>query len=289
LSKHKTGTMPLMGHLGELRKRITYVAIVVVVFMIAAFIEKKYVFAVIMHPLKGTHVTSLMTLAPTEAFMQVLKVSIYAGLICAVPFILYQFWAFILPGLYENEKRSVFPYMSLTTILFLGGLAFGYFIVLPIGLRFMVEYGGSFTVSGNIVFNQQLQAERYIGFVSMFELAFGLVFELPLIMMLLAWAGVLDHKKMRKWRKYAILIEAVVAMVLTPSQDPVSMALMLAPLIVLYEFGILLARVAVQRKDRRREAKALAAAEREAAPRDEEPSEAEAADPQVAGQTTTGS
>jgi len=277
--------MPLMGHLGELRKRITYSAIVVVVFMVAAFIEKKYVFAVIMRPLRDTHVVSLMTLAPTEAFMQVLKVSIYAGLICSVPFLLYQFWAFILPGLYENEKRSVFPYMSLTSILFLGGLTFGYFIVLPIGLRFMVEYGGSFTVNGNAVFNQQLQAERYIGFVSMFELAFGLVFELPLVMMLLAWAGILDHNKMKKWRKYAILIEAVIAMVLTPSQDPVSMALMLAPLIVLYEFGIVLARVAVKRRDRRRAAKALAAAERDAADKDRDLAEAEAA--QVADQTTT--
>jgi sec-independent protein translocase protein TatC len=253
--------------------------------MVAAFIEKKYVFAVIMRPLRDTHVVSLMTLAPTEAFMQVLKVSIYAGLICSVPFLLYQFWAFILPGLYENEKRSVFPYMSLTSILFLGGLTFGYFIVLPIGLRFMVEYGGSFTVNGNAVFNQQLQAERYIGFVSMFELAFGLVFELPLVMMLLAWAGILDHNKMKKWRKYAILIEAVIAMVLTPSQDPVSMALMLAPLIVLYEFGIVLARVAVKRRDRRRAAKALAAAERDAADKDRDLAEAEAA--QVADQTTT--
>ncbi len=249
-----------MGHLTELRKRITWVAIVVVVFMIAAFIEKKYVFAVLMYPLRGTNVTSLTTLAPTEAFMQVLKVSIYAGLICAVPYILYQFWAFILPGLYENEKRSVVPYVGLTSVLFLAGITFGYFIVLPIGLRFMIGYGGSFQVFGSDVFNPMLQAERYISFVSLFELAFGVVFELPLVMMLLAWAGILDDKRMRKWRKYAILVEAIIAMVLTPSQDPVSMALMLIPLIVLYEFGILLSRVAVKRKIKRREAKALAAA-----------------------------
>jgi sec-independent protein translocase protein TatC len=279
--------MPLMGHLGELRKRITYSAIVIVVLVIAAFIEKKYVFSVIMYPLKATHVTSLTTLGPTEAFMQVLKVSIYAGLICSLPFLLYQFWAFILPGLYENEKRSTFPYVALTSVLFLGGITFGYFIVLPIGLRFMVGYGARITVFGAPAFNQLLQAERYISFVSMFELAFGLVFELPLVMMLLAWAGILDHKKMRKWRKYAILVEAVIAMVLTPSQDPVSMALMLVPLIVLYEFGIILARVATKRRDRRRELKALAAAEHDAADKDRHLSEAEAAEPQVASRTTT--
>jgi sec-independent protein translocase protein TatC len=256
--------MPLMGHLTELRKRITYVAIVVVVFMIAAFIEKHYVFEVLMWPLRGTSIDNVITLGPTEAFMQVLKVSIYAGLICAVPFILWQFWAFILPGLYENEKRHVLPYMALTTALFLGGLTFGYFIVLPIGLKFMVGYGSKIQVFGHTAIVQYLQAERYISFVSLFELAFGLVFELPLVMMLLAWAGILDSKRMAKYRKYAILIEAVIAMVLTPSQDPVSMMLMLAPLIVLYEFGIVLARVAGKRKQRRREEKALGAVDGDA-------------------------
>jgi sec-independent protein translocase protein TatC len=246
--------MPLMGHLGELRRRITYVAIVVVVMVIAAFIEHKYVFDVIMWPLRNTDVHQLTTLGVTEAFMQVLKVSIYAGLICALPYILYQFWAFIMPALYENEKKSTVPYVILTTLLFLAGITFGYFIVLPIGLRFMIGYGGE-------TFNQLLQAERYISFVSMFELAFGIVFELPLIMMLLAWAGLIDHVRMRKWRKYAILILAVIAMVLTPSQDPVSMMLMLVPLIVLYEFGIQLARLASKRKARRREAAALAQAQ----------------------------
>jgi sec-independent protein translocase protein TatC len=246
--------MPLMGHLTELRKRITYIAIVLVVLVIVAFIEHKYVFSVLMWPLRNTDVHQLTTLGVTEAFMQVLKVSIYAGLVLCLPFILYQFWAFMLPALYENEKRSTVPYVLLTTILFLAGITFGYFIVLPVGLKFMIGYGGG-------TFNQLLQAERYISFISMFELAFGVVFELPLVMMLLAWAGIVDYKRLRKWRKYAILVEAVIAMVLTPSQDPVSMMLMLGPLIVLYEFGILLARLAAKRKIRRREAAALEATE----------------------------
>ena len=245
-----------MGHLTELRKRITYVAIVVVVFVIAAFIEKDYVLAVLKYPLRGTALANqgFSVFGPTDAFMAVLKLSIYAGLLCAVPFILYQFWAFILPGLYENEKRSVIPYVALTTGLFLAGIAFGYFVVLPVGLRFLVGYGHQY-------FNQLNAIDRYLSFVSMFELAFGIVFELPLVMMLLAWAGILDHRQMAKYRKYAILVEAVIAMVLTPSQDPVSMMLMLGPLIVLYEFGILLARLASKRKIRRREAAALKATE----------------------------
>ncbi|MGI5940324.1 MAG: twin-arginine translocase subunit TatC [Thermoleophilia bacterium] len=233
-----------MGHLGELRRRITYIAIVVVICMIVAFIEKKWVFFVLLRPLKDTQVHQLTTLGVTEAFMNVLKVSIYAGLIISLPFIIYQFWAFIMPALYENEKRSTVPYVLSTTALFLAGVAFGYFIVLPVGLRFMIGYGGD-------LFNQLLQAERYINFVSMFLLAFGLVFLLPLVMMLLSWAGIVNHQKMKKVRKYAILVEAIVAMVFTPSQDPVSMALMLIPLILLYEFGIWLARLAQKRKDKR--------------------------------------
>jgi sec-independent protein translocase protein TatC len=244
-----------MGHLGELRRRLTYTAIVVVVCVIAAFIEKGWVFKALMHPLTATtDIDRLSTLGVTEGFMSVLKVSVYAGLIVSLPFILYQFWAFVMPGLYENEKRSVIPYTLSTTVLFLGGVAFGYFIVLPVGLKFMVGYGAE-------MFNQLLQADRYISFVSLFLLAFGVVFELPLVMMLLAWARIVDHVKMRKVRKYAILVEAIVAMVFTPSQDPVSMMLMLIPLIILYEFGILLAKLATRRRTNRARLAELAEAE----------------------------
>jgi sec-independent protein translocase protein TatC len=230
-----------------------YAAIAVVACVIACFVFKDYVLAVAMHPLKSTDVNELTTLGVTESFMIVLKVSIYAGLIISLPFLLYQFWAFVLPGLYENERKNVIPYVTATTLLFLGGVVFAYFIVLPVGLRFMLGYGGEF-------FGQLLQAERYISFVTLFLLSFGVVFELPLIMMLLAWAGLVNHVKMRKVRKYAILGEAIVAMVFTPSQDPVSMALMLIPLMILYEIGILLAMFVGKRKAKRALQAELAAA-----------------------------
>ncbi len=235
--------MPLAGHLAELRRRFMYIAAVVVICVIAAFVEKEWLFRALRRPLDDTGLAGqgLATLGVTEGFMQVVKVSIYAGLIVALPFILDQFWAFVMPALYESERRSVLPYVAATTGLFLGGVSFGYFVVLPIGLRFMVGYGGD-------LFNQLLQAERYVNFVSMFLLAFGCVFELPLVMMLLSWIGIVDHVKMRRVRKYAILAEAVIAAVFTPSQDPLSMALMLIPLIILYEVGILLARMAAKRR-----------------------------------------
>lgn len=245
MSQDQQKSMPIMGHLGELRKRLTYSAIAVVVCVIGCFVVwRSVVYPILLYPLRDSRVSELTTFGVTEAFMQILKVSIYAGLIVSLPFLLYQFWAFIMPGLYENERRSVIPYVAATSVLFIGGVVFGYFIVLPVGLRFMLNYGGE-------AFDQLLQAEKYVDFVSLFLLAFGVVFELPLVMMLLAWTGILDYKKMQKVRKYAIVVEAVVAMVITPSQDPVSMTLMLVPLIVLYEFGIVLARVVAKRKARK--------------------------------------
>ena len=238
--------MPLMGHLTELRKRLTYVAIVVVICCIGAFIEKKYVFAILMHPLQNTPYAGLKPVAfsATEPFMAILKISIYAGLLISLPFILWQFWAFIMPALYEKEKKSIFPYVALSTGLFLGGVVFGYYIVLPVGLKWLLNFGGS-------TFTIMLHIDPYISFISLFLLAFGTVFELPLAMMLLAWSGLVDYKKMRKVRKYAILVNAVVAMVITPSQDPVSMMLMLIPLLILYEFGIWLALLVFKRKAKR--------------------------------------
>jgi sec-independent protein translocase protein TatC len=239
-------TMPLMGHLSELRRRLTYCVLAVIACTIAALIFKDYVFAVLMYPLRGTNVETLTTLGVTEAFMQVLKVSIYAGLTVSLPFILYQFWAFVMPALYERERRRVLPYTLASTLLFLGGVVFAYFLVLPVGLRFLVGYGGA-------DFNQLIQAERYVTFVATFLLAFGVVFELPLAMLLLAWSGLVNHTKMRKVRRYAIVVEAVLAMVLTPSQDPLSMVLMLVPLMLLYEVGIWLARLVDKRRAKRRQ------------------------------------
>jgi sec-independent protein translocase protein TatC len=238
--------MSVIEHLSELRRRIVVSALAIVITTVFCFIKKDWVFAIIKAPLErtqGTKVT-LVTLSPTEPFMTVLKVSIYAGLLLALPVVLWQVWAFLMPALYENEKKAVLPYAFFTTALFVGGVLFGYYVVLPLGLRFLVGYGGD-------IFNQQLRASEYISFVSLFLLAFGVVFEMPAVMVLLASVGIVDHRQLRRSRKYAIIGIATAAMVLTPSQDPVSMLLMMAPLIVLYELGILLARVVDRRRAKR--------------------------------------
>lgn len=239
--------MTVIDHLTELRKRLVISVIAIAVGMVGAFIEKDWVFTVIKRPLtnmKGVK-TDLVTFSPTEPFMTVLKVSIYAGLMLALPIVLWQMWAFILPALYENEKRGVLPYVFFTSILFVAGVAFAYFAVLPVGLSFLVGYGGD-------IFLQQLRASEYISFVTLFLLAFGVVFEMPAVMLMLTAADLVNHTALKRVRKYAVVGIAVAAMVLTPSQDPVSMLLMMGPLLALYELGILLSRVAGRRKAKRR-------------------------------------
>ncbi len=247
--------MSVVDHLGELRKRLVISAVAILIGTAFSFIAKGWVFEVILRPLRitqGDKVT-IITLSPTEPFMTVLKVSIYAGLLIALPVVLWQFWAFIMPALYENEKKRVLPYVFFTTALFLAGVLFGYYVVLPVGLKFLVGYGGD-------IFNQQLRASEYISFVSLFLLAFGVVFEMPAIMLMLSSAGIVNARQLRKTRKYALVGIATASMVLTPSQDPVSMLLMMGPLLVLYELGIMLARVVDRRRAKR---KALAAVELE--------------------------
>jgi sec-independent protein translocase protein TatC len=248
MSGSREKSMSLVEHLSEFRRRIIVSGVALVVCSVAAFVEKKYVFAVLMRPLSGTPYAGqkLLAFSATEPFMAILKISVYAGLIVSLPIVMWQFWAFVMPALYENERRSIVPHVGLTTGLFLGGVVFGYYVVLPIGLRWLLNFSaGQFTVL--------LHVDAYVSFVALFLLAFGAVFELPLVMLLLAWAGIVDHKKMAKVRKYAIFVEAVVAAVITPSQDPISMMLMLIPLVILYEFGIWLARLVARRKIRREE------------------------------------
>lgn len=244
--------MSVVEHLDELRRRIIVATVALVVAVVAAFVGKDWVFYALQRPLKAIRGADaqLVTFSPTEPFMTVLKVSVYAGLILALPVILYEVWSFIMPALYEREKKSVLPYVLFTGALFLGGVAFGYFVVLPVGLKFLVGYGGD-------IFNQQLRASEYLGFVSVFLLGFGIVFEMPVFVLLLSALGIVSTRRLRRWRKYAVLVIAVLAMAITPSQDPVSMILLMVPLLLLYELGIILGRLSERRRDRRRSQETL--------------------------------
>jgi sec-independent protein translocase protein TatC len=242
--------MPLTEHLGELRKRITISLAALIVTFVFSFTYSEEIFRLIMFPLKynldfsvkNIYVhfvpqdklqnTKLVFLAPAEAFWMNLKVSFVAGLMLSLPVMFHQLWKFISPGLLPRERKYVIPFIFSATGLFLFGAAFCFFIVLPFAMGFLLTYKvGDFLMP-------MLSVGQYVDFCLKFILAFGVVFELPIIIIFLTKMGIVTPKTLAKNRKYAVLIAFVLAAFLTPTPDAFNQILMAVPIILLYEIGI---------------------------------------------------
>ncbi|MCX5717998.1 MAG: twin-arginine translocase subunit TatC [Nitrospirae bacterium] len=253
--------MPLIEHLGELRKRITISLTALIAAFVFTFNYSEEIFKSIMFPLryslsfsmknpfisiipqeKLSQTMKLVFLAPAEAFWMSMKVSFVAGLVLALPVIFHQLWKFISPGLLPKEKKYVFPFIISATTLFMAGAAFCFFIVLPFAMGFLVSYN-----VGDVLM-PMLSVGQYVDFCLKFILAFGAVFELPIVIIFLTRMGIVTTKTLAKNRKYAILIAFIIAAVLTPTPDMFNQTLMAVPMIVLYEVGILVSRIFVRRK-----------------------------------------
>ena len=237
----------LFEHLDELRKRLMWAIVALALGVVVAAVFNGLVFDLLLYPLKQVRgldpaAYKLTTFSPAEPFMTSLKIWVVVGIMLAAPFLIWQMWAYLGPAFTSTEKRYFYPVVIATTALFLGGVVFGYLVVLPKGLQFLLGFG-----SGN--FNIQNRASDYFTFVALFVLAFGAVFEMPVVLVLLAKVGVLDDKFLRKYRRHAILINAVVAAVITPSQDAFSMLAMFIPLVILYEISIPLARLVQPKRE----------------------------------------
>jgi sec-independent protein translocase protein TatC len=232
--------LTLVEHLDELRRRLFLSIVALAIGMVVAAVFNNLVFSLLLWPLKQVHGLpangyQITTFSPAEPFLVSFKVWIVVGILLASPFLIWQLWAYVGPAFTSTEKKWFYPIVAATTALFLGGAVFGYLVVLPKGLQFLLGFGGGH-------FNVQQRASDYFTFVSLFVLAFGAVFELPVILVLLAKVGVIDDVFLRKHRRWAILINAIVAAVITPSQDAFSMLAMFIPLVVLYEISIPIAR-----------------------------------------------
>ena len=179
---------------------------------------------------------SLIFTSVAEAFFTYMKVAFIAGLILTSPFVLYQIWAFVAPGLYQKEKKYVVPFVLGGSLFFALGVLFGYFIAIPIGFKFLLSYATDFI-------KPMPSMKEYLSFSIKFLLAFGLVFEFPVVLVLLARIGVIDAKMLARRRKYALLLIFIFAAAVTPSPDLVSQVLMALPLIGLYELSILLSKI----------------------------------------------
>jgi sec-independent protein translocase protein TatC len=231
--------MSLTEHLVELRIRLTRSLIALGIGFGGCYYYKDWIFDIFTRPLtqalpKNSY---LIYTGLTDAFFTYMKVAFFASLIITSPFILYQIWKFIAPGLLPKERKYVVPFVFTSTFLFISGVSFGYFIALPPAFKFFVSFN-----------NQYLQAmlsfKDYLSLFVTFLLGFGLSFELPIFIFFMTKLGIVNAEKLSRNRRYAILIIFLVAAVLTPSPDALSQILMAIPLMFLYEISIFVSRFA---------------------------------------------
>ncbi len=239
--------MSLIEHLKELRRRLLICIWALLAGSIAGFflyepamrlIQSPYCDFLRDHPDKAPFEQegcSLIFLGAIDGFLITVKVIVFLALLVALPVILYQLWAFIVPGLTARERKWAIPFVALSVVLFIaGGLAA--YLTLPKALDFLLSAGGDFV-------NPLLTVDKYIGFVIFTVLAFGLGFEFPILLISLSAAGVLTNETMRKYRRQVILGLAIFAAVITPSPDPISMLALLIPLYLFYEGAIIVSRL----------------------------------------------
>jgi sec-independent protein translocase protein TatC len=225
--------LELTDHLDELRTRII---VSILVFAVAAgfcFWQNDLIIELMNRPLPGNR--EPITLSPTEPFFTTLKLVSYAALLLSLPILLYQAYAFILPAFSPTERRVALPLLLMVPVLFVGGVLFAYFVILPPAITFLLGFNAE-------SFDTQLRASEYYGFAALSLISVGILFQIPVAVLAACKLGVTTPEKLRRNRKYAVLIIAVLAMLL-PGQDPITMVLAMLPLVLLFEFSVILAGV----------------------------------------------
>ena len=229
----KKNDWDFIQHLEELRRRIfTALLIWFSASGLAYWLLSRYSLKILLYPFKG-RVEHLVYLTPIEPFLALVKLALVAGLMLSLPFLLYQVWAFLRPGLYHSERRPVLGFIFFFSFLFFAGCAFCYFVVMPPGLKFLLSLAPP-GLEPFLTFNS------YLTFLLLFVLGFGLIFTLPGIILLLGRLGIVKASFLRKQQKYFLVLAFVIAAIVTPSPDAFSMVLMAVPMIILYEVSVVL-------------------------------------------------
>ena len=247
--------MPFLAHLDELRKRLIVSFSAIGIGFVLVFNLRERFIRYLQWPLTTDVVmghqfpflgfqhkppiAKLTALGPAETLWTHFKVAFIAGLLVAIPVVLYELWRFIAPGLLPKERRFALPFVVLSTAFFFLGVAFCFFIVLPMALQFLLTFDPSI--------QQTPRFSEYVDFTLKFLLAFGVIFELPLAMVIAARIGIVTPQFLSRNRKYAILVNFIIAAILTPTPDVFNQCLMALPMCVLYEVGILAARFVTPR------------------------------------------
>lgn len=226
---------PLLDHLIELRRRLIYCILALVVTFFVCFYFSEKIFAFLLQPLLVAGQKKVIYTQIFEAFFVQVKVGFFAAMMLSFPVIANQLWQFVAPGLYRKEKRALLPFLVATPVLFIAGAAMAYFVAVPMALHFLLSFQGNV---GGVDREALPSVDAYLSFVMQFLFAFGLAFLLPVLMMLLARAGIVSRKQLKGARRYAIVAAFAIAAVLTPP-DVGSQLLLAIPLCLLYELGLI--------------------------------------------------
>jgi len=232
----KEKEMSFLDHLDELRGRLIKCFIAVIIFSIVAFFFSDKLIDLISKPLPGVYF-----MGPAEALSVRMKIALILGVIVSSPVILYQLWQFVVPGLLEKEVKIVTPLVFFSTISFLIGASFAFFVVLPYMVKFLLSFGTD-------KLHPWIKIDDYLSFVGYTTLIFGAVFELPIVSYFLGKIGIISSKTLRKGRRYAVVATLIISALVTPTPDAFNMMLLAVPLYVLYEVSIIVLIVLESRK-----------------------------------------
>ena len=226
----------LLSHLIELRSRLLKMFLAIIVVFVALLPFSREIFAYVAAPLVAAlQGGDMIATNPISVIFTPFKLTFLVALAVAMPIILYQAWAFVAPGLYKKEKRFAFPLLATSIVLFYSGIAFAYFVLFPLVFNFIVQFAPD-------IVEVMPDITTYVSFVALISLVFGLAFEVPVATVLIVWAGLTTPKQMAKARPYVFLAAFIVGMFLTPP-DVISQTLLAVPVYLLYEMGLVMARV----------------------------------------------
>lgn len=232
-----TADMPLGEHLAELRRRLLWCVIVIAALIGPAYYFSKDLFRILLAPLTAVMPpdSSLIYTTLPEGFLTYLKIAVVAALLVASPFVFYQIWAFVAPGLHKEEKRFLVPIALLSALCFAAGAVFGYLVVFPMGFQFFMSFADD-------MIKPMPRLADYLSLALMLLFAFGLAFELPIFMLILGRLGLISSKKLKKYRGYAYIAAFIVGAILTPP-DVISQICLAVPLLILFELSIVLVKI----------------------------------------------
>lgn len=259
--KPKSAEMPFLDHLEELRWRIIWSLAALMAGLIVGFVivAQFDVIGLLSRPIAPLlHGAKLVYTHPGDPFGILMKAAFAIGLVLASPVIIYQVWLFVSPALYSHEKRLAIPVIVGAVLLFVAGVSLAYFVVLPVTLRFLISLGGESLQS-------MISAAEYFGFAISMSLAFGVAFELPIVILALTALGIVTPEFLNRYRRHAVVLVIVVAAIVTPGTDLTSLFALSVPLYLLYELSIVLSGMLYRRRERSRAREAAEEAAREAA------------------------